>query len=118
MADGPTGDARPTSRARPAGPARHEVPAIDDVAMVAARHAERLLAEAEARDATRWATFLAPIPDRLRDDELRALRQTAVRARAAYGPKDSIRDVLPADLTEPFLDALDRLIRELDRQRT
>ena len=85
--------------------------------MVAARHADRLLAGAEARGATRWATFVGPIPDRLRDDELRALRQTAVRARAAYGPKDSIRDALPPDLTEPFLDALDRLIRELDRGR-
>ena len=85
--------------------------------MTAARAADRMLADAEERGATRWATFLAPIPDHLRDDELRALRQTAVRARAAYGPKDSIRDALPPELTEPFLDALDRLIRELDRQR-
>jgi hypothetical protein len=106
-----------TTRARTTGPARHEAPAVDELAMVAARHADRLLAEAEARGATRWSTFLGPIPDHLRDDELRALRQTAVRARAAYGPKDSIRDALPADLTEPFLEALDRLIRELDRQR-
>jgi hypothetical protein len=43
------------------------------------------------------------------------MRATAVRCRAAYGPKDSIRDVLPADLTEPFLDAIDRLIRTIDR---
>jgi hypothetical protein len=38
-----------------------------------------------------------------------------MRARAAYGPKDSIRDALPADVTEPFLDAIDRLIREINR---
>ncbi len=115
MPDGP--GIRPVPGPRPTGPARHESPAIDDLAMVAARHADRLLAEAEAREATRWVIFLAPIPDRLRDEELRALRSTAVRARAAYGPKDSIRDVLPETLTEPFLDALDRLIRELDRSR-
>jgi hypothetical protein len=36
-------------------------------------------------------------------------------ARAAYGPKDSVRDALPPDATEPFLTAIDRLIRELAR---
>jgi hypothetical protein len=104
-------------RRRTTGPARHELPAIDDLAMVAARHAERMLTAARDRGHDRWRAFLEPIPDRLRDDEPRALRATAVRARAAYGPKDSVRDVLPADLTEPFLDAIDRLIRELDRAR-
>ena len=37
-----------------------------------------------------------------------------LRARAAFGPKDSIRDALPSDLTEPFLDAIDRLLREMN----
>ena len=67
-------------------------PAIDDLALAAARAADRLLAGATERGATRWVAFLEPIPDHLRDDELTALRATAVRARAAYGPKDSIRD--------------------------
>ena len=98
------------------GPARHERPAIDEAALVAARHADRLLAAAREREQARWVAFFAPIPDRLRDDELTALRSTAVRARAAYGPKDSVRDSLPAELTEPFLDALDRLLRELARR--
>ena len=44
-------------------------------------------------------------------------RATATRSRAAYGVKDSIRDVLPESLTEPFLDSIDRLIRELNRAR-
>ena len=39
-----------------------------------------------------------------------------MRARAAYGPKDSVRDALPADVTEPFLDAIDRLLKELARR--
>ena len=86
----------PEPQARPApGPARHELPAIDDLALVAARRADLLLAAAREQGDARWVTFLEPIPDRLRDDELRALRSTAMRARAAYGPKDSVRDVLP-----------------------
>lgn len=104
-------------RTRTTGPARHELPVIDDLALVAARHADRLLDAARDRDVGRWAAFLEPIPDRLRDEEVRALRSTAIRARAAYGPKDSVRDVLPADLTEPFLEAIDRLLRELNRSR-
>jgi len=100
---------------RPTGPARHERPAIDDAALVAARHALHLLAAAREAANERWTEFLAPLPDHLRDDDLRALRATAARARAAYGPKDSIRDALPSDLTEPFLDSIDRLTRLLAR---
>lgn len=95
--------------------ARHERPAIDEAALLAARHADRLLAEARAVGVTRWISYLDPLPDRLRDDEPAALRATAVRCRAAYGVKDSIRDALPPDLTEPFLDSIDRLLRELNR---
>jgi hypothetical protein len=104
-------------RARSATRARHETPVIDDLGLAAARHADRLLAESRARGATRWTSFLEPLPDRLRDDEGAALRATATRCRAAYGVKDSIRDVLPAELTEPFLESIDRLIRELNRSR-
>ncbi len=113
MADRLTSSRSPAWTGRP----RHELPAIDDLGLAAARHADRLLAEATLRGIDRWAAFLAPLPDRLRDEELPALRATAVRARAAYGAKDSIRDALPASLTEPFLDAIDRLIREINRSR-
>jgi hypothetical protein len=98
-------------------PARHERPAIDEAGLVAARHADRLLAAAREIGSARWTAYFEPLPDRLRDDEPVALRATATRCRAAYGVKDSIRDVLPADLTEPFLDAIDRLVRELNRSR-
>ena len=104
---------RSTAASRP----RHELGQIDDLALAAARHTDRLLADARARGAERWATYLAPLPDRLRDDGLPALRSTALRARAAYGPKDSIRDALPAELTEPFLESVDRLLREINRYR-
>ncbi len=60
--------------------------------MVAARHADRLLAAARVAGASRWVAYFDPMPDRLRDDDLIALRATAVRCRAAYGVKDSIRD--------------------------
>ena len=98
-------------------PARHERPAIDEAGLVAARHADRLLAAARVTGSARWTAYLEPLPDRLRDDEPGALRATATRCRAAYGVKDSIRDALPPDLTEPFLDSIDRLIRELNRSR-
>jgi hypothetical protein len=103
------------TRTRARGAARHEVPTIDELALVAARHGDRLVAAARERGVERWVVFLDPLPDRLRDDDLPALRSTALRARAAYGPKDSVRDVFPAELTEPFLDAIDRLIREMNR---
>jgi hypothetical protein len=104
-------------RARTTGPARHEVPVIDDLGLVAARHADRLLDAARDRGIARWSSYLEPLPDRLRDEGIPGLRAAAVRARAAYGPKDSIRDVLPEHLTEPFLDAIDRLLREINRTR-
>jgi hypothetical protein len=96
-------------------PARHELPSVDAAALEAARHADRLLEAARELGRDRWRRFLEPLPDRLRDDGLRELRATALRCRAAYGPKDSVRDELPAELTEPFLRAVDRLIRELNR---
>jgi hypothetical protein len=102
---------RPTA----ARPARHEQPAVDEAAMVAARHADRLLAAARDLGVERWARYLEPLPDRLRDDELGALRATAQRVRAAYGPNDSIRDVFRADLTEPLLESIDRLLKLLAR---
>ncbi len=101
---------------RPVRPARHERPAIDEAALAAARNADRVLAAARAGGSERWVRFMEPIPDRLRDDELRELRATATRARAAYGPKDSIREVVPPDVSEPLLDSLDRLLRLLARQ--
>ena len=106
-----------TGRGRTPPPSRHEHPAIDEAGLTAARHADMLLAAAKEVESTRWVTFLEPLPEHLRDDEPRALRATAVRSRAAYGPKDSIRDVLPESLTEPFLDSIDRLIRLIDRSR-
>lgn len=103
-------------RIRDAGPPRHQLPLVDDAALVAARHADRLLAAARERGDERWTRFLTPLPDHLRDDDVPALRATAIRARAAYGPKDSIREAFPPELTEPFLDSIDRLLRVLARR--
>ena len=100
------------------GPARHELPAVDEAGLVAGRHADRIVAAAELAGATRWLRYFESMPDRLRDDEPRSLRQVALRARAAYGPKDSVRDALPAEVTEPFLEAIDRLIKQLNRRDT
>jgi hypothetical protein len=102
-------------RARESGPARHERPTIDEAALIVAREAELLLEAARERGAQRWAAVLEPLPDLFRDAGLGELRRIAMRARAAYGPKDSIRDALPAELTEPFLADLDRLLKALAR---
>ena len=120
MADGArtaSGASSAKASAAHASAARHANPPIDDLGLTAARHADRLRAEAHARGLVRWATYLEPLPDRLRDEGLPGLRSAAMRARAAYGPKDSVRDALPPSLTEPFLDAIDRLLREINRQR-
>ncbi len=101
------------TRQRP--PARHERPAIDEAALTAARATDKLLAAASERGITRWETFLAPLPDLFRDADFTELRGAARRARAAFGPKDSIRDSLPAEVTEPFLVSVDRLIKTLAR---
>ena len=98
------------------GPARHERPAIDEAALVAARAGDRMVREARERDAGRWVAYLEPLPDALRDADLHDLRKVALRARAAFGPKDSVRDVLPSEVTEPFLEAIDRLLKELARR--
>jgi hypothetical protein len=96
--------------------ARHEYPRIDELALAAARHLDRLVAAARERGLDRWVAYLDPLPDRLRDEDLRGLRAAALRLRSAYGAKDSVRDALPADLTEPVLEATDRLLRELNRE--
>jgi hypothetical protein len=98
------------------GPARHELPAVDEAGLAAARHADRVVAVLRDMGIERWLAYFEPMPEKLRDDEPRGLRQVAMRARAAYGPKDSIRDVLPRELTEPFLDSIDRLLKQLARR--
>lgn len=96
-------------------PARHEVGEVDAAALEAARAADALLRVAREMESERWTRYLAPLPERLRDDPIRDLRGAARLARAAYGPKDSIRDTLPEEVTEPFLDRIDRLIRAINR---
>ena len=96
-------------------PPRHEIPEVDAAALDAARAADALLAAAREAGNDRWLRYLAPLPNRLRDDPLPELRAAARLARAAYGPKDSIRDDLPSELTEPFLDRIDRLVKSIAR---
>lgn len=96
-------------------PSRHETPGIDAVALEAALAVDRMLAEARRRGADRWIGYLERIPDTLRDAPLPALRAAARRARAAYGPKDSIRDALDPAVTEPALLAIDLLLKAIAR---
>jgi hypothetical protein len=112
-------DARPTTIPRVGGPRgslRHDMPAVDEAGLAAARCVDRVIAAARELGADRWLAYFEPMADRLRDDEPRGLRQVALRARAAYGPKDSVRDALPDEVTEPFLEAIDRLLKQLNRR--
>ncbi|HJW21695.1 MAG TPA: hypothetical protein VJ506_04620, partial [Candidatus Limnocylindrales bacterium] len=117
---------------------------IDAAAFEAARAADRLLVEARRQAesipgrarawgapadalepapstgprvpaAERWAGYFQRLPDQLRDEPLAGLRAAARRVRAAYGPKDSIRDTFAPELTEPLLDATDRLLKAIAR---
>ena len=128
--------------ARP--PARHELPEIDAAAFAAARVADLLLADARrqaeaspgrTRDSgapadadepprltgsrapavERWAGYFQRLPDQLRDEPLPGLVAAARRVRAAYGPKDSVRDTFEPGLTEPLLDTVDRLLKAIAR---
>ena len=96
-------------------PARHETPEIDAAALSAARAADHLLAAAVALGSERWTRYLATMPDRFRDDPIPSLRAAARAGRSAFGPKDSIRDTLPESATEPFLEAIDRLLKLIMR---
>ncbi len=99
--------------ARP--PGRHELPEIDDAGLAAARCADRLLSAARELGSARWESFLAPLPERLRDAPPAELRAVARRGRAAFGAKDSIADVLPWEDALAFRDAIDRLLKVLAR---
>jgi hypothetical protein len=118
-------------------PARHELPEVDAAALTAARAVDRLLADAghitstgsradaeglhsidaahRAAAAERWTTYFARLPDQLRDEPVPQLRAAARRARAAFGPKDSIRETFGPEVTEPLLDAIDRLLKTIAR---
>ncbi len=97
-------------------PGRHELPEIDEAGLAAARAADRLLARARAVGSERWAAFLAPLPDRLRDAPPAELRAAARRGRAAFGVKDSIADTLPWADAMAFRDAIDHLLKVLARR--
>lgn len=100
---------------RERGPARHELPEIDAAALAAARAADEALEAAGEMGIERWVRYLAPVPDRLRDDPVPGVRSAARLVRAAFGPKDSIRDSLPEAVTEPLLKSVDLVLKAIAR---
>jgi hypothetical protein len=96
-------------------PARHELTDIDEAAIAAARAFDLLLAGAREAGSQRWVRFLEPLPNRLRDDELAALPRTARRCRSAFGPGDSVLDVVPRDVGTTAARSIDDLLRVLAR---
>ena len=55
------------------------------------------------------------MPDVLRDGDLTDVRRAAVRARSGLRSEGLDPRRLPPEATEPFLEAIDRLIREIAR---
>ena len=98
-----------------ASPLTSKAPAVRvaRIAVVGAARRPQVVQEQEA--GARVDERLRRLPDELRDDPLPQLRLAARRARAAYGPKDSIRDAFSPDVTEPVLDATDRLLPSIAR---
>lgn len=96
-------------------PPRHELPEVDAAGLDAAHAADAMVAAAREMGNERWLRYFAPLPGRLRDDALPDLRSAARLARAAYGPKDSVRDDLPWETTELFRERIDRLIKAINR---
>jgi len=97
------------------GPARHERPAIDEAALAAARAVDVVALVCRRGGHGRWEAYLAPLADALRDAPLSELRPVALRVRAAFGPKDSILEILEPTVTDPLRDAVDRLLQILAR---
>jgi hypothetical protein len=100
---------------RATGPARHELPTLDAAALGAARAFDLLLDAARDAGSVRWVRYLEPLPDRLRDDDLRALRGTIRRCRSAFGPGDSVLDVVPDEVGLAARRAIDEVTRVLAR---
>ena len=67
------------------------------------------MAHARAAGFERWVVYLEPLIDPLRDGDIASLRPAARRVRAAYGPKDPVRDDLPPSVTDPCRDEIDGL---------
>ena len=85
----------------------------------AARHADRLLGRRDRAGRRRAGRRTSSrCPDRLRDDEPAALRRDGDAGTGGLRAEglDPRRAARPT-LTEPFLDAIDRLLRELNRSR-
>jgi hypothetical protein len=95
--------------------ARHELPTLDAAALGAARSFDLLLDAAREAGSARWVRYLEPLPDRLRDDDAWALRATVRRCRSAFGPGDSVLDVVPEDVALGARRAIDDVVRVLAR---
>ena len=97
------------------------MPAIDEAALRGGALADRLLAAARVAGNERWATYLAPLPDRLRDDEP---RRAAPHGDAGAGrlrpegldPRRPARPSSPSRSSRP-IDRLLRVLRPARRRR-
>lgn len=95
---------------------RHADPSLDQAGLRAAQLLERILdglvderARARYQPYRAWAT-------QMRDAQGAALRKGVVAVRAALGPGDGLADIAPSEAVIQLREALDEILRILNRR--
>ncbi|NBP82364.1 hypothetical protein EBU60_00645 [bacterium] len=95
---------------------RHADPALDQAGLRAAQLLERVLDElSDERARARFLPYRA-WTTQLRDAHGTALRKGVVAVRAALGPGDGLADVASAEAVIELREALDEILRILNRR--
>ena len=113
MPDGRTRRRGCSGAARPARPPR--VAAIDEAALLAARHADRLIDAARDVGVHPLGDVPRAVPDRLRDDEPARPARRGAPSPGGVRAEGLDPRLAPEDVTEPFLGAIDRLLKVIAR---
>ena len=98
---------------RPVYRPRWEDAALDDAALAVARRTRTVLVALEAAGDTRWRAWFEVLVPVFEDGDRSALEAAGRKARAAFGAKDSVRDVVDSPDLLVLRDAIDVLLRVL-----
>jgi hypothetical protein len=99
-----------------AGPPRWQDPGLDEAALEVARRVRGALAALGGLGQERWVGYLEPLLPAFEDGDQADLLAACRRARAAFGPRDSLSEAWPSDDAALLRDSIDRLQRLLDRR--
>ncbi|MGC8633385.1 MAG: hypothetical protein ACP5VP_01745 [Candidatus Limnocylindrales bacterium] len=101
---------------RVAGPPRWQDPLLDEAALDVARRLRGALAVLRDLGQERWVRYLEPLLPVFEDGDQADLLAVCRRARAAFGPRDSLPEAWPSADAPLLRDSIDRLQRLLDRR--